>query len=66
MNAFDNAAWRKSSYSHGGSGDCVELAALPDVIGIRDSKNPAAGHLRVGRRHLAALLAEVKSGRHDL
>ncbi|SEF86576.1 protein of unknown function [Thermomonospora echinospora] len=58
--------WRKSSYSDAGSGDCVELATLPGVVGIRDSKNPAAGHLQVGRRHLAALFTEVKTGRHDL
>ncbi|WP_405993560.1 DUF397 domain-containing protein [Streptomyces sp. NBC_00986] len=32
-------AWFKSSYSSGGSGDCVEVAACPTTIHIRDSKN---------------------------
>ncbi|MFE7959352.1 DUF397 domain-containing protein [Streptomyces sp. NPDC057413] len=34
--------WRKSSYSGGSSGDCLEVtaAALPSVP-VRDSKNPA-------------------------
>jgi hypothetical protein len=32
--------WRKSSYSGGsGTGDCVEVAVAPTVIGVRDSKN---------------------------
>lgn len=66
MNVFSSATWRKSSHSGGEHGGCVELAALPNVIGIRDSKNPHAGHLTIGRRHLTTLLAEIKAGRHDL
>ncbi|WP_119728542.1 DUF397 domain-containing protein [Thermomonospora amylolytica] len=66
MSDMTKIEWRKSSHSDAGSGDCVELAALPGVVGIRDSKNPTAGHLQVGKRDFAALLAEVKSGRHDL
>ncbi|MGN5378552.1 DUF397 domain-containing protein [Streptomyces lasalocidi] len=30
--------WFKSSYSSGGDGDCVEIAASPTTIHIRDSK----------------------------
>ena len=38
--------WRKSSYSGSTGSDCVEAAALPGgMIGVRDSKNPAGGHL---------------------
>ncbi|AXG78426.1 DUF397 domain-containing protein [Streptomyces paludis] len=34
-------AWRKSSYSNGQSGDCVEVAdGFPDVVPVRDSKAP--------------------------
>jgi hypothetical protein len=32
--------WRKSSYSNGMGGECVELAALPGRIFVRDSKDP--------------------------
>ena len=40
------ATWRKSSYSNGTGGSCVEIAVLADVLGaehdiaIRDSKDP--------------------------
>ncbi|MFG2139200.1 DUF397 domain-containing protein [Streptomyces sp. NPDC048650] len=33
-------AWIKSSYSTGDGPDCVEVAATPDTIHIRDSKDP--------------------------
>ncbi|MEU6820676.1 DUF397 domain-containing protein [Streptomyces atriruber] len=33
------ASWRKSSYSNGDGGNCVEIAdGLPDVVPVRDSK----------------------------
>jgi Domain of unknown function (DUF397) len=33
--------WRKSTYSGGNGGDCVEVArSLPRAIAIRDSKDP--------------------------
>lgn len=33
------ARWRKSSYSNGTGGDCVEVAVgLPAIIPVRDSK----------------------------
>ncbi|MEU6932893.1 DUF397 domain-containing protein [Streptomyces sp. NPDC046374] len=38
------ATWRKSSYSGGSEGQCVEAAdvrASHDGIAVRDSKNPA-------------------------
>ncbi|MFJ7419620.1 DUF397 domain-containing protein [Streptomyces uncialis] len=36
---WPDALWRKSSYSDGAGNNCVEIAALPEHIGIRDSKN---------------------------
>ncbi|WP_416984606.1 DUF397 domain-containing protein [Streptomyces sp. T028] len=33
--------WRKSSYSGDQGGECVEIAATPSAIAVRDSKNPA-------------------------
>lgn len=31
-------AWFKSSYSSGGDGDCVEVAASAGAVHVRDSK----------------------------
>nr|MDT0657609.1 DUF397 domain-containing protein [Micromonospora sp. DSM 115978] len=35
-----DGVFRKSSRS-GGSGECVEVAAVPGVVRVRDSKDPA-------------------------
>ncbi|MET9801534.1 DUF397 domain-containing protein [Streptomyces sp. NPDC006368] len=32
-------AWRKSSYSEADGPDCVEVAATPGAVHVRDSKN---------------------------
>ena len=32
-------SWRKSSYSGGGNGGCVEVAMSSAAVGVRDSKN---------------------------
>ncbi|SIN37678.1 DUF397 domain-containing protein [Micromonospora cremea] len=37
--ALTAAAWRKSSRS--GEGACVEAAAIPRLVAVRDSKDPA-------------------------
>ncbi|WP_405139288.1 DUF397 domain-containing protein [Sphaerisporangium sp. NBC_01403] len=38
---LSNAKWRKSSWSSGDGGTCVEVASnLPGVVAVRDSKNP--------------------------
>lgn len=60
--------WRKSSYSEGGSGGtCVELADLATgVVGVRDSKNPEAGHLTVAPSDLASLVRRIKRGELDM
>lgn len=41
-------------------GNCVELADLGAVVGVRDSKDPGGGHLDVSRGALRALLADLK------
>ena len=33
--------WRKSTRSSGNGGDCVEIADLPDMVVVRDSKDPS-------------------------
>ncbi|MFE6491971.1 DUF397 domain-containing protein [Streptomyces sp. NPDC057748] len=43
--------WRKSSYSNGTGGECVEVADLQWAVGVRDSKQPRQPHISV--RHSA-------------
>lgn len=52
--------WRKSSRSTTQGGECVEVAALTSVIGVRDSKNPGGGHLGLTREAFAALVRDLK------
>ena len=45
---LETARWRKSSYSNStDTGACVEVAIAADTVGIRDTKNRAAGALRI-------------------
>lgn len=62
---WEIAAWRKSSHSPDWD-DCVELAAAPDAIGIRDSKQHGGPVLEFGRHDLAGLLIRVRAGALDL
>jgi len=42
------ATWRKSSYSGGASGNCVEVAAIDRTVVVRDSKDPKGPVLAFG------------------
>ncbi|WP_431995725.1 DUF397 domain-containing protein [Streptomyces griseoflavus] len=46
MREYDlsEAPWRKSTYSDGNGGDCLEVAdGVPGVVPVRDSKLDAGG-----------------------
>jgi hypothetical protein len=59
--------WRKSSHSSDGtSGQCVEVAQICGAVDTRDSKQPDAGHLSIGRDRFAALVERVKRSELDL
>ncbi|WP_019630991.1 DUF397 domain-containing protein [Actinomadura atramentaria] len=60
------AQWRKSSYSGGNAGNCVEVASFAPVTGVRDSKNPDGPKLLITAATWRAFTAQVKSGTHDL
>ncbi|MEO3786117.1 DUF397 domain-containing protein [Actinocorallia sp. B10E7] len=53
--------WRKSSYSTNTGGQCVELAALPGKIGVRDSKNPRVPHLSLNPSAFRAFVGRLRS-----
>ncbi|MEV5413093.1 DUF397 domain-containing protein [Thermopolyspora sp. NPDC052614] len=52
--------WRKSSYSGGGSENCVEVASTPSGIAIRDSKMPGL-HLQFTSQEWLTFLGTVKN-----
>ncbi|EDY58303.1 MULTISPECIES: DUF397 domain-containing protein [Streptomyces] len=54
--------WKKSSYSGGGEGnDCVEIAARPTHISIRDSKAPTRATLTVPTGAFSPFIEALKT-----
>jgi hypothetical protein len=61
------AVWRKSSFSSGNGGACVEVAAnLPGVVAVRDSKDSAGPALVLAPETWRAFIAAARSGAFDL
>lgn len=61
MTDFTNATWRKSVKSQN-DGACVEIARVDDVIGVRDSKDPAGPVLEFSIREFAAFVDGAGKG----
>ena len=61
------AKWRKSSFSSGNGGACVEVAGnLPGVVAVRDSKDPDGPVLVFSPGEWEAFGAGVKRNEFDL
>ena len=61
MEALDSANWRKSSYSGGNGGNCVEVGiGLPGRILVRDTTNRGGGTLVLTAEAWAAFAASLK------
>jgi Domain of unknown function (DUF397) len=69
---LSRARWRKSSYSNGSGGSCVEIAVLTPAsdsepgIAIRDSKDPHGPALTVTARQWRDFTAAIKACEFDL
>lgn len=64
---LSRAAWRKSTYSNGSGGNCVEVARnLPGVVAIRDSKNPDGPALVFTPADWQAFTARLRSEKPGL
>ncbi|GAA2256989.1 MULTISPECIES: DUF397 domain-containing protein [Streptomyces] len=50
------SAWVKSSYSSGAGGECVEVAARPATVHVRDSKDTTRAALAVEATAWAAFV----------
>ncbi|HET6353685.1 DUF397 domain-containing protein [Streptomyces sp.] len=54
--------WRKSSYSGTSGGECIEVAAQPCRIAVRDSKNPDGPAFTVTPAAFAAFVTAAAEG----
>jgi len=70
---LSRAKWRKSSYSNGTGGSCVEITELTSpasynkhAVAVRDSKDPQGSVLALTARQWRAFTAGVKAREFDL
>lgn len=56
------ATWRKSTRSSGGGSNCIEVAHLPGLIAIRDSKNPDGAALIITPTAFRKLADGIRHG----
>ena len=63
---LSRAEWRKSSWSGGNGGDCVEVARnLLGIVAVRDSKDPGGPKLVFTPDEWRAFAAGVRAGEFD-
>ena len=55
-------AWRKTSYSSGNGGNCVEVGIALRAVAVRDSKNPDGPKLAFSREGWQEFTRRVKTG----
>ncbi|XVU26409.1 DUF397 domain-containing protein [Actinoplanes sp. CA-054009] len=67
MADLSGAVWRKSARSSNGGSSCVEVAKnLPEVVGVRDSKDRGGPVLAFGPEAWTAFVEGIKAGEFDL
>jgi hypothetical protein len=61
-----HASWRKSSYSGGNGGECIEVAGgLAGVMPVRDSKDPQGPALVFSSSAWQSFVSAVRTGEFD-
>lgn len=64
---LSSAIWRKSSYSGGNGGGCVEVARnLPGIVAVRDSKDVPGPELAVSGQAWSQFVQGIKRGEFAL
>ena len=58
----NSAPWRTSSYSGNNGGACLQAAAVPPAVLVRDSKDPHGPVLAFAARTWQRFADHVKSG----
>jgi hypothetical protein len=64
MTDLTGATWRKSTYSGGSGGECIEVADGLPVIPVRDSKDPDGPALVFNPAAWTAFITDLKAGRY--
>ncbi|MFF6995606.1 DUF397 domain-containing protein [Streptomyces sp. NPDC008313] len=60
---LSNAVWRKSSYTNGEGGNCVEIAeGFPGLMPVRDSKRPHGPAILFDVEGWTSFVSAVKKG----
>ena len=54
-------AWRTSSYSGSGGGQCAQVGIVPGAVLVRDSKDPDGPRLAFSSQAWRAFAVRVKS-----
>lgn len=58
-------SWRKSSLSYS-SGGCIEVTSeMPNLVRVRDSKNPGSTVLGFSSTRWTTFVSEIRSGEFD-
>ncbi|WP_406325299.1 DUF397 domain-containing protein [Streptomyces niveus] len=55
--------WRKSSYSNGAGGECLEIAELAGVTAVRDSKQPSGPRIAIRQAAWADFVGALRASR---
>lgn len=61
MEITEARAWRTSSYSGSGGGQCAEVATVPGAVLVRDSKDPDGPRLAFSPQAWEAFAGRVKA-----
>jgi Domain of unknown function (DUF397) len=60
MDKLNGLTWRTSSYSGSNGGNCIEVAAAPACVAVRDSKDPDGTVLAFGPRDWQRFTRQMK------
>jgi hypothetical protein len=60
MDEVDGLTWRTSSYSGSNGGNCIEVAAAPGTVAVRDSKDPDGAVLAFGPKDWQRFTRQMK------
>ena len=66
LTELSHVHWRKARRSSSTGSDCVEVAAVGDVIAVRDSKRPNGSTCLIDRRAWRELAHRITNGELDL